>query len=144
MENGQRCLEWAQSKSQATGSAETHAVAAHCVVVDPLSQIRDSVFGGRQIEMMAGRSWYIVVRFQSESEIRRNLVGRRQIGIGKYDRARRLLTLEEKRGALTKASSVLERARLKHPKMPLRAGLKEMANKLLARALQECLQACEL
>lgn len=63
--------------------------------------------------------------------------------------------LEERlRGALTKARSILERGRLKNPKnaelwlaairVELRAGLKEIANTMMARALQECPTAGEL
>lgn len=56
--------------------------------------------------------------------------------------------LEEKRGLLIKARSVLEKARLKNPKndrlwleairVELRAGMKEIANAMMAKALQEC------
>lgn len=55
---------------------------------------------------------------------------------------------------LTKARSVLERGRLKNPKtaslwlaairIEIRAGLKDMANTLMARALQECPTSGEL
>lgn len=56
--------------------------------------------------------------------------------------------LEENRGLLIKARSVLERARLKNPKneflwleavrVELRAGMKDIANAMMAKALQEC------
>lgn len=59
-----------------------------------------------------------------------------------------LSRLEEKRGLLIKARSVLEKARLKNPKndqlwleaikIELRAGFKDIANAMLAKALQEC------
>lgn len=59
-----------------------------------------------------------------------------------------LAKLEEKRGLLIKARSVLERARLKNPKnehiwleavrIELRAGMKDIANAMMAKALQEC------
>lgn len=59
-----------------------------------------------------------------------------------------LSELEEKRGLLIKARSVLEKARLKNPKndrlwleairVELRAGMKEIANAMMAKALQEC------
>lgn len=59
-----------------------------------------------------------------------------------------LTRLEEKRGLLIKARSVLEKARLKNPKndqlwleairVELRAGMKDIANAMMAKALQEC------
>jgi pre-mRNA-processing factor 6 len=59
-----------------------------------------------------------------------------------------LAKLEEKRGLLIKARSVLEKARLKNPKndmlwleairVELRAGMKDIANAMMAKALQEC------
>ncbi|XP_018318977.1 pre-mRNA-processing factor 6 isoform X2 [Agrilus planipennis] len=59
-----------------------------------------------------------------------------------------LSRLEEKRGLLTKARSVLERARLKNPKndilwleairVEIRAGMKDIAMPMIAKALQEC------
>lgn len=59
-----------------------------------------------------------------------------------------LCKLEEKRNLLIKARSVLERARLKNPKnefiwleairVELRAGMKDVALAMMAKALQEC------
>ena len=56
--------------------------------------------------------------------------------------------LEESRGQVTKARSVLDKARLRNPKndilwreairIELRAGMKDVARSLAARALQEC------
>lgn len=56
--------------------------------------------------------------------------------------------MEENRGLLIKARSVLEKARLKNPKneviwleairVELRAGMKDIANAMMAKALQEC------
>lgn len=56
--------------------------------------------------------------------------------------------MEENRGLLIKARSVLEKARLRNPKndqlwleaikVELRAGFKDVANAMLAKALQEC------
>lgn len=56
-----------------------------------------------------------------------------------------LAQLEEKRGLLTKARSVLEKGRLRNPKNPelwleavrieLRAGLKDIANTLMAKGM---------
>lgn len=56
-----------------------------------------------------------------------------------------LANLEEKRGLLTKARSVLEKGRLRNPKNPelwleavrieIRAGLKDIANTLMAKGL---------
>ncbi|XP_076338793.1 pre-mRNA-processing factor 6-like [Tachypleus tridentatus] len=59
-----------------------------------------------------------------------------------------LSRLEERTGALIKARSVLEKARLRNPKCPelwleavrveIRGGLKDIAQTLMAKAMQEC------
>uniref|UniRef100_A0A2K6SJ11 Pre-mRNA-processing factor 6 n=1 Tax=Saimiri boliviensis boliviensis TaxID=39432 RepID=A0A2K6SJ11_SAIBB len=75
--------------------------------------------------------WLAAVKLESEND--------------EYERARRLLA---KIGQLTRARAILEKSRLKNPKNPglwlesvrleYRAGLKNIANTLMAKALQEC------